>query len=360
MSKIIVLFFCSFSLFANYSDKERGLVWGSLYGDSFGGPYEFQNVSKHALTKKKRQLTKSEWEELESSVELVDYKIKASSYGPWINNAPKGTITDDSRHKIIFWNCYEKNKNFSKAILANCYIEYYKKNASYKKWLKEVVHSSYFIIDPKHKLALPLERLWGGIPTMAGQMIFTPMALIYPNDPKQSYTKSFSLNYIDNGTAKDYTSSLIGALSYALKEEATWEGVKKTIVNNDPFLYSQVPYVNREVVESLELSMKIVREAKGIIPNLYSLLESHLNARTWWEADVTFIISMTVMEFSKKHPMAAFAIIRDFGHDTDSYCQLIGSFYGALYGESFFPSNEVDMIKEHISKYYDKSLKSFF
>jgi ADP-ribosylglycohydrolase len=177
----LVLFLFAFdSTQANVvqNEKTRGLLWGSLYGDAFGGPYEFQKVKYHKLISKNKVLSSKDWKVLAQSINLVDYKIPSSSYGPWRSNAPKGTITDDSRHKIILWNSYLTFGQVSKIGLAKSYIHFYLKSKNYKAWLAEYVRAAYFVADSGHKLALPLERLWGGMATQAGQMIFLPMAII--------------------------------------------------------------------------------------------------------------------------------------------------------------------------------------
>ena len=78
---LIIINLIALSTFAahnQWSLKQKGLVWGSLYGDAFGGPYEFQAVDNHYLIKKDKKLTAAQWKELADSVKLVDYKIKKS------------------------------------------------------------------------------------------------------------------------------------------------------------------------------------------------------------------------------------------------------------------------------------------
>ncbi len=332
------------------SSKETGLIWGSLYGDSFGGPYEFRPVNLHPLIAANKKLSSDQWKDLSESIKLIDYPMKASPYGAWVDYAKAGTITDDSRHKIIYWDAREKTQ-VTKDSLAKSYISFHKKRTGmYKQWLDQYVRSAWFIQDSSHPLSMPLERLWGGLPTQAGQMIFLFEALSFINDPISAYKHSYKINFIDQGVAKDYTSSIIAGLSYALSERSSWEGFKKTLRKTDPYQYSNIPYLEREISQSLKLAEDLVTRSKGVPKNLFKSLEENLQAKTWWEAKTSFVVSLAFLEmaYQNNNPMAAFALARDFGHDTDSYAQLIGSVIGALEGIEKFDPNEIKIIQDKV------------
>lgn len=332
--------------------KKNGLIWGSIYGDAFGGPYEFQIPKLHPLIKKNRALTRAEWKRLSKSVKLVPYKLKKSPYGIWQDNAPVGTITDDTRHKVLYWLSKSKTTGtVTKKSLAKTYTLYSEKDEGmYKQWLSEYSKSAWYVLNPNHPNAYPLERLWGGISTQAGQMIFLLTPLENPGNSKDTYINTYKLNFFDQGPAKDFTSSLVGALSYALKESSTWEGFKKSIIKNDPYDYAKIPYVKREVNQCLKMAIEIVDRAKGNPQSLYKMLEEKLNAKTWWEAHVSFTVSIAFLEMAYRYnePMSAFALARSFGHDTDSYAQVIGAVIGSLEGVEAFDSNEIGIIKQRV------------
>jgi hypothetical protein len=348
---ILLNYILCFSVYSSENSKRDGLIWGSFYGDAFGGPFEFQKPIIHPLIKKDRALKLKEWETLSKSVKLVPYRIKKSAYGPWTDNAPIGTITDDSRHKILYW-LSRTNGKITKNSLARTYTTYsLKTEGLYKEWLAEYSKSAWFIQDPSHSKAYPLERLWGGLPTQAGQMIFLLNALDYPSNAKKAYTETYRLNFFDQGVAKDYTSALVGAMAYALGNNSTWSGFKKTLKENDPYHYAKIPYLTRSVNDSLKLAIEIVDNSKGITLNVFKMLEEKLNAKTWWEAHTSFITSLAFLElaYRNNNPMAAFALVRSFGHDTDSYAQLIGAIIGSIHGIEYFNTNEIDIIKEGVS-----------
>lgn len=342
----------------NWSEKSKGVVWGSLYGDAFGGPYEFLKVIEHPLIKKNKKLNSAEWIELANSVKLINYQMKASPYGAWQDYALAGSITDDSRHKIIFWDSLINNET-DKRKLASSYVKYSKKSKNYKEWLGEYVKSAYFNIDPNHGNALPTARLWGGMPTQAGQMIYILNSLFFINSPNKAYKNTYSNNIFDNGEALDFTSTVVAGLSHALSDESSWESTKEILKSTDPYDYAKIPFVKRKVSTCINLAEKLIRLSDGNPKKLFLMLEENIKAKTWWEADAAFTISYAFLEMAKDYPLAALALTREFGHDTDSYAQVIGAFLGAIYGESLFNQKEVNLIKTHIQKDYGSIFKEF-
>jgi ADP-ribosylglycohydrolase len=353
---IVYLVFCSNSIGGS---QIEGLIWGSLYGDAFGGPYEFIPAKAHPLIREKRSLTLGEWKVLSKSVGLVRYNRKVTAYGVWEEKAAPGTITDDSRHKIIFYRAIKNGKVTGKR-LAKRYVKFfelknrYRYSALYRAWLKEFAYASYFIFKPNHPLALPSERIWGGKGTVSGQMIFPFMAILYPRNPVLAYKKTFSLNFFDQGTAKDYTSALIAGLSFALGRNRSWEQVKASIVHTDPYRYSEIPYIGREVAKSMTLIETLVKKANNNPDQLFQSLRKLFPGALWWESQTAFIVSLSFLEmaYQNKEPMSAFALVKGFGEDTDSYAQLIGAFIGAIEGIDIFDKGEIQMVQNRLWEDY--------
>ncbi|HMO66007.1 MAG TPA: ADP-ribosylglycohydrolase family protein, partial [Verrucomicrobiota bacterium] len=93
------------------SARIRGLLLGAYLGDALGGPVEFQDPDKvQALPDPPKR-----W----GDDEILDAPARAAaaarlrlrpyaplrpvseSYGQWGTNCPPGTVTDDSRHKLV-------------------------------------------------------------------------------------------------------------------------------------------------------------------------------------------------------------------------------------------------------------------
>lgn len=343
---------------ASYNIKQKGLLWGTIYGDAFGGPYEFQSPKVHPLIFKNKKLTHKEWKTLEDAVFLKNYHTKKSTYGAWTDYASPGTITDDTRHKIIYYESL-KNKKLDSLSLAKRYIFYHQKDSNYKLWLNEYVKAAYYRIDKNHPLSYPKDRLWGGMSTQAGQMIYLLNALNYIGKPTEAYLDTYKNNIFDNGDAMDFTSAIVAGLSHALLPDATWDDVLSVMEKTDPLNYKEIPFVPRKVSEAIKLSKKLVYLSNGNPRKLFSMLNQNLKAKTWWEADIAFILAVTFLEMTKNYPLSALELVKAYGKDTDSYAQVIGAFLGALYGESIFNQKEISLLKDKTNKQYNNVFKDF-
>ena len=88
------------------------MLIGSLIGDALGGPVEFAESPRVASIlpdarhwKDERRLDAKARKELTESLRLHSYeklRPETAPYGPWVAHAPAGTLTDDSRHKIVY------------------------------------------------------------------------------------------------------------------------------------------------------------------------------------------------------------------------------------------------------------------
>ena len=95
-------------------DRIEAMLLGSLIGDAAGGPVEFRDpeemISVLPATRNwadDKILDSEAIAELADSFPMLSYeKLRPdpAPYGQWTANAPAGTITDDSRMKIILFN----------------------------------------------------------------------------------------------------------------------------------------------------------------------------------------------------------------------------------------------------------------
>ena len=56
-----------------------------------------------------------------------------------------------------------------------------------------------------------------------------------------------------------------------------------------------------------------------------------------WEAHVVFTGICRCGALAEHDPLAALQLCMEWGHDSDSYAQLLGAFIGALHGPDLFP-----------------------
>lgn len=181
---------------------------------------------------------------------------------------------------------------------------------------------------------------------MEGQMPFLPIAALNPFDPEWCYKKTYELGYFDVGVAKDINSALVAGLARALQEDGSWENMELAMRKVDPYAYNKTVYVHRELLRWLDRAHQFVERAEGNVANLFTILENELQTVYWWEAWVPIVVVMSVAEITDFHPLASMQLILEFGHDTDSYAQVMGAILGAIHGKEVFPEsirNTVDM-----------------
>ena len=84
--------------------------------------------------------------------------------------------------------------------------------------------------------------------------------------------------------------------------------------------------------------------------------ESELDAVTWWEAHVPLCISLAFLEIVNYNPHAALQLCMEFGHDTDSYAQVVGAFAGAMYGSQIFDQSMIDQVNMSMKDQYNQNV----
>ncbi len=345
-------------------DKVYGLLIGSAIGDAAGGPTEFAPPQRSVWATTDQKITKEGLDELGALFKLRDYPRPIEPFGVWENQPPAGTITDDTRLKMIFFDALEASdgnitkKDMARATLAfgNQLPEKYQ--VINKEWMTEIGYASRWAVGEREN-AYPTERIWGGVPTVMGSMSFLPVATLYPGDPTEAYRKTYELGYFDNGIAKDINSAIVAGLANALTEGASWESIIETIKTTDPFNYNGTLYVNRATTQWLDRALSISERADGSIAQLYQLLESELQTTYWWEAWVPLVVVFAVADFTNGHPMASMQIILEFGHDTDSYMQVMGAFLGALHGSGVFPEGMADTVNTQMKAQFGEDISDW-
>lgn len=324
-------------------EKIEGLLIGSAIGDAAGGPVEFVNPPiRSTWTTTDEAVSEEALEELAKLFKLLPYPKQAEPFAQWEAYAPAGTITDDTRFKIIFFNSLRDHgseltqENFARSVMdfRSELPEKYQDN--YDEWIPEIEYATRWALGEREN-AYPVERIWGGIPTMEGQMPFLPVAAIHPEDPEWCYRKTYELGYFDIGVAKDMNSALVAGIARALQADGSWENLESAMRMVDPYNYNNTLYVNRELTKWLNRAHHFAERSGGSIKKLFAIMENELQATYWWEAWVPIVVVFAVAEVANYHPLASMQIIMEFGHDTDSYAQVMGAILGAIHGKDIFP-----------------------
>ncbi len=371
------------------SNKIKGLITGTLLGDALGGPIEFQGHPEIQASPNPPKLWTDtmdiiDAEELKAAQERIyfrEYKYilpHVQPYGSWTENAPPGTVTDDSRHKMILMQMLRK------ALLNNQWPLTEKHSAqAYLDWSKSKTiktHSGYDTLCPQwlsesYKAinwiqgsreigkAYPVERIWNALPTCYGQMALTPMAALYPGQPQKAYLAAYNTAWFDIGFAKDMIAASVAGISVALSldpstmtDEELWNRVFEAIKNTDPYEYLKVPWCERQVQRWLSLSDLYVQQSKGSPAKLFALLDKEFIYTTKWEAQVPFLVVFSILKICKYNPLAAMQLCIEWGNDHDTYPQFLGAFVVALYGPDIFKADMRSTITNRVKADYNENI----
>lgn len=349
----------------------RGLMLGTALGDAFGGPVEFQPRDAVQRLSNPPKIWRDD-EILDPAARDAtiarlqlrayrDLRPEPESYGQWNHHSEAGTITDDTRHKLILLHALRRAETsgrwpISEKDFAQAYLDWPKTpavtaSAGYialaADWLEEYQYAARWVVGERNLVtARPPERLWGGIPTCAGQMAMLPLAALFAGKPESAYRATYSLAFIDNGWARDMIASLVAGLAVALVTEPdpknprrAWNAILQAVRTTDPFGYGSIRWTTRSVTRWIGVAETIARNANRRPARLFAALEKEFEFTTKWEAQVPFVVVFASLELADYDPLAALQLSMEWGHDTDSYAQLLGAFIGALHGPDLFKAS---------------------
>lgn len=372
-------------------DKVLGCIIGAAIGDAVGGPVEFKSP-EFALS----LLDGKEWVE-----DMVPYKgCRAHPLGVWVDDAPSGTGTDDTRLNHIFIECVIKNKgHVNPYLLALEYIYQYQnleKVYPEKYWnlAESFLRNPYMrscaflgINDPKIYRGLPLYvvRNPPGFPSLIGLISLQSAGLLYPNDPEKAYKKAYELSLImDIGFAHDATALLAATVSAAMGEIKDVDKLIETAIKTNPFGFK-----NRRIIGSLPEYDFI--GACHRIPTLLKFFEIADNSRNERELMLRLArececlhpfdpldcvgIALTVIRYHKGDPVRS--ILTAANHrrvdengrlirfrDVDCIAGVAGAIVGAINGLSSFPKEWVRNVIQANRRVYnidlEKKAKDFY
>gem|GEM_PF-68576 len=350
------------------AERVQGLIVGSAIGDALGGPIEFQSRERvQTLVKPPKVWAVGEVLDAQARAaavarlglrSYVDLRPGTESYGQWNVGSLPGTITDDTRHKLVLFHALRRasaRRQWPLTVkdLAQSYLDWPGTSAVVghvgyealaKDWLEEWQLGARWVLGGRDmSIALPPERMWQGLATCCGQMTLLPLAALYPGEPVEAYLAAYRLGFFDNGIGKDLNAALVAALAQALVTpiesggtRLAFESVLRVMRETDPLRFRQIRWSERAVDRWLNLALRLARAAEGQPARLFASLEKEFEHTTKWEAQVPFVVTFACLELAEYDAMAALQLSMEWGHDTDSYAQLVAAFAGALLGVSTF------------------------
>ncbi len=371
-------------------ERIRGMMLGTFLGDALGGPIEFQ--AREAI--QKLENPPKVWKDGEvldapareaAAKRLVwrsykELRPKPESYGQWNDFSERGTITDDSRHKLVLLAALHraaetKRLPMSVRDLAKAYLEWpecpaMRSRPKYRElaadWLEEWQFSARWVLGVRDEpWARPPERMWNGIPTCCGQMTLPPVAALYVGQPERAYRAAYQLAYFDNGFGRDMNAALVAGLATALatpmdpkSPREAWETVLKSIRNTDPYGYGKIRWSTRAVHRWMELALNAARDSARQPARLFAVFDEQFRLNSKWEAQVPFVVTLGCLALAEYDPIAAWQLSLEWGWDTDSYAQMVGAFIGALYGPGLFEASAKTAMLERLRADVDVDLEA--
>jgi ADP-ribosylglycohydrolase len=348
-------------------DRIRGLLLGSFLGDALGGPIEFQDPKRVAeLPNPPKRWSPDEILDAAAcrvtTGRLVlrsyrDLRPQPEPFAHWAFAAPPGTVTDDSRHKMVLLDGLRRALEtdqwpFDSRRLAQAYLDWPTRGpvrsrpelmALRNEWLAEWEFASRWHLGERDlSRALPPERIWNGLPTCCGQMSLLPLAALFPGNPAGAYRAAYALGLFDNGWGKDLNAAVVAGLARALvvppdlPPATSWRIIFDAMRQTDPFRYGQIPWVTRSVDHWLDLALTAAQEADRRPARLFARLNETFRLAIKWEAQVPFTLTFACLALADLDPLASLQLSLEWGHDTDSYAQLLGAFIGARHGTALF------------------------
>ena len=99
-----------------------------------------------------------------------------------------------------------------------------------------------------------------------------------------------------------------------------------------------------------------MEQADGNIARLFKLLEENLETMYWWDAWVPLVVVMSCAEIVEYDPIASMQLMMEFGHDTDSYAQVMGAVMGAIHGVEVWPQHIRTTVNERMKEQFGQNV----
>jgi ADP-ribosylglycohydrolase len=351
-------------------ERIRGLLIGGALGDALGGPIEFQPRDQIQKLADPPKIWRDD-EVLDAGARAAtgarlrlrsyaDLRPGRDSYGEWNLLSPPGTITDDTRHKLVLLHALhvaEAKNRWPVTVkdLAQAYLDWQQTpevvgREGYPElatdWLEEWQLAARWVLGERDLAkALPPERMWQGLPSCCGQMTLLPLAALFAGEPEKSYRAAFGLGFFDNGAGKDLNAALLAGLATALvtpleaaHPRSAWEQILESMRKTDPLRFGRIRFTERQVDRWLNLARKLAREAEQRPARLFAAMEKQFEQNIKWEAQVPIVVVFACLELAGYDPLAALQLSQEWGNDSDTYAALMASFIGALHGPEVFPA----------------------
>ena len=341
-------------------DKVLGCVVGASIGDSIGGPLEMATAERV-----RTELNGADWID-----DMRPYRRSASPHGVWVDNAPKGTGTDDTRYNQIFLESVIKHRGKINAhILAEEYIERYRHVERYypkyitlareqlRPWYSRC--SGYLGIPSDEHSDIPVHVLdsdcfWGGFPAIVGLLVLSSAGLLWAGEPQQAYEKTFELAFCDLGYAKDATAMLATMIAMSVEGQLSPREIVQRAPDINPYAAILNGFTGRQMTKRLEYLFELADgvESDRMLMNVLARECEHLHV---FDPVDVLCVPMTIIYRTNGHPMRS--ILMACNHriltpdgkllklrNIDCVGYVTGALVGAMRGLSALPDEWVSAV----------------
>ncbi len=127
----------------------------------------------------------------------------------------------------------------------------------------------------------------------------------------------------------------------------------------DPYRLNKVPFAGRPLHRWMDMAEDVANRAQRRPAKLFELLETDGRPTYWWDAHYTLLVPMAMLHFCDFNVAAALHLTLDFGHDTDSYAQVLGCLGGAVCGVDVFPKSMRDAVRQAVMTEYGEDVDTW-
>lgn len=327
-----------------------GCLLGTAIGDALGAPVEMWA----------RQEIRAAYGHIDG---LLPLKRDASPEGPWGDDLPGGSSTDDTRWKAIFiefltgadpghprsWPTELSPESFCQLICRK-HAEAALRPEPERLWLKEWDRVAWAYLNrDQGAYRLALSRFYGGAMTCAGMLYAPVIGAAYPGAPTQAYRQAHRLSLFDQGYAQDLSALVAAMTSAALQIDASPETMLAVIDEIDPFDYGSSRLIGRRACHGYQLTRDLAQQADGDWEQAYQLLDAHQQDFPFHPYEI-WLVLLTACQVCGFQFRPTLAFIVNYGRDNDTTAAIAGAILGALHGATSLPDDLVEPTMEaHLS-----------
>ena len=335
----------------NLYSRILGCMVGNTIGDAFGGVVEFGSAERV------EKITGKLWVD-----EFLPYQKDHGAHplGVWEVGPPRGTGTDDTRNNQIFVECVIRNSGLiNSQFLAIEYIDRYRDREKFypghaelaQRHFRGFYNSSCAYLGmsetPSAKPPWVALAKGNGFPNLTGLISLGLAGLFYCNEPEEAYRKTFELDFMDIGYARDATAMMAAMISAALGGNISGREMVEIGLQTDPFGYGRGRLMANRVREFLQIA-DAADSDQALVDALSPKVE-HLHP---YDAIDVLGVPMAALYYSDGDPIRTIVMAvndRDLDEDgklkrlrdVDCTGGVAGALVGALCGIEAFPQDWV-------------------